>query len=278
MEKVAVLINIYKSDLTQNEILSLKKCLNILEKYEKIFLGPDDIDLGIYKALAPNLKFHLVKASNFRGAANYSRYLLTEEFYSAFKHFNQVLIYQLDCYVFRDELDVWASQNFDYIGSPFFKDFEKNADFEFLGVGNGGFSLRNPSRILDLLKNWEKKVSYSGILKTKIAFTKNNKIRLIVQKFLSSLTGFIFHRPFTSILKNPKEDLILGLFFGKELNLLNTPTPQVASRFSSETNPEYLYTLNNKTLPFGCHAWEKYEPEFWLKFIQQDKVNLLSEN
>jgi len=38
--------------------------------------------------------------------------------------------------------------------------------------------------------------------------------------------------------------------------------------FAFENVPEELYKLNNDQLPFGCHAYEKYSPEFWAKFIE----------
>ena len=40
-----------------------------------------------------------------------------------------------------------------------------------------------------------------------------------------------------------------------------------AAKFSFEVNPSLLYKMNNNQLPFGCHGWEKYEPEFWKQYI-----------
>ena len=42
---------------------------------------------------------------------------------------------------------------------------------------------------------------------------------------------------------------------------------KVAAKFSFEVHPELLYELNNKRLPFGCHSYLKYNPEFWKKHI-----------
>ena len=48
----------------------------------------------------------------------------------------------------------------------------------------------------------------------------------------------------------------------------NLPSCEEASYFSFEVNPSYLYDLNGK-LPFGCHAFEKWEFDtFWSKYIQ----------
>ena len=49
---------------------------------------------------------------------------------------------------------------------------------------------------------------------------------------------------------------------------VNLPSCEEASFFSFEVNPSYLYNLNGK-LPFGCHAFEKWEfDDFWSKYIQ----------
>ena len=44
--------------------------------------------------------------------------------------------------------------------------------------------------------------------------------------------------------------------------------PEEAIAFSFELSPSYLYKLNGNYLPFGCHAWYKYEYEnFWKQHI-----------
>ena len=43
-----------------------------------------------------------------------------------------------------------------------------------------------------------------------------------------------------------------------------------ATKFSFEANPKRLYNENGNQLPFGCHAWEKYEPDFWERFIKKN--------
>lgn len=52
-------------------------------------------------------------------------------------------------------------------------------------------------------------------------------------------------------------------------NDFNIAPVEIALKFSFETTPKQLYKRNNEQLPFGCHAWEKYDPEFWKPFIQK---------
>ena len=46
------------------------------------------------------------------------------------------------------------------------------------------------------------------------------------------------------------------------------PPVNEAMKFSFENFPEYLYELNNKELPFGCHNWYNYyNYNFYKDFI-----------
>lgn len=45
--------------------------------------------------------------------------------------------------------------------------------------------------------------------------------------------------------------------------------PEVAMKFSIETDVRKCYEKNNKQLPFGCHAWERYDIEFWKPYIEK---------
>tara|TARA_B110000037_G_C16867071_1_gene402483 strand:- start:329 stop:544 length:216 start_codon:yes stop_codon:yes gene_type:complete len=54
-------------------------------------------------------------------------------------------------------------------------------------------------------------------------------------------------------------------FHAKHLdNLFTIPTAEEAVSFAFECNPKKMFELNNQELPFGIHAWEKYD----LKFVK----------
>ena len=49
---------------------------------------------------------------------------------------------------------------------------------------------------------------------------------------------------------------------------MSKPNPSEALRFSFERFPKELFALNGDSLPFGCHAWKKYQyEEFWKEYI-----------
>ena len=40
-------------------------------------------------------------------------------------------------------------------------------------------------------------------------------------------------------------------------------------RFAFERDPLKSLTLTNGQMPFGCHAWERYDRSFWIPFLLQ---------
>lgn len=273
MKDIAVLINFYKEDLSENEILSYKRCLKVLGSYDLYLLGPEGVKLDIYEKYAPGIKKHLVKEELFAGLKNYSKYMLSEQFYYDFKDYKRILIYQFDCWVFENELEYWASTDYDFIGAPLFEKWGKNTNFKFYGVGNGGFSLRNPQNFYYVARNWERLLSYQGIWKSQFIHKGKQKVKLTISKLLSQLTFYSYHTPLNTIF-DQLDDCIWGIFLSKENNLLKTPKPEEALKFSMEVHPAFLYKKNNNRLPFGCHAWEKYDKEFWLQFIPANEKQI----
>ena len=55
---------------------------------------------------------------------------------------------------------------------------------------------------------------------------------------------------------------------GTRFSFFTIPKPKQAIPFAFEMQPKKLYDLNNKQLPFGCHAWWKYDLEFYEPFIK----------
>ena len=40
-----------------------------------------------------------------------------------------------------------------------------------------------------------------------------------------------------------------------------------ALRFAFENVPRYCFEKNGYNLPFGCHAWQKYDRDFWEPYL-----------
>ena len=74
----------------------------------------------------------------------YNNLLLTKEFWNNFKG-EKLLLYQEDSILFHNNIDEFMK--YDYIGAPWADNHDDNS----YNVGNGGFSLRTKSKILEVL-------------------------------------------------------------------------------------------------------------------------------
>jgi len=63
------------------------------------------------------------------------------------------------------------------------------------------------------------------------------------------------------------EDLFWGMVAPTLYPFFKVPNKKDAFNFSFEREPRKLFELNGNRLPFGCHAWEKYDPDFWNEHI-----------
>lgn len=262
MQKQAViLIPFYKEELTYNEEFSLKQCFDILADHPIIAIKPASLDLSFVTD-----KYHFTATTSFedyyfKNINGYNELMLTASFYEAFLGFEYLLIYQLDAFVFTDQLKYWCSKNYDYIGAPWLhpsddknllqkyilhvksllykrynvsKDGIPNAKQLVKGVGNGGLSLRRVKKFYELCIQF-KDMANEYINKEESEFN---------------------------------EDIFWSIALNRKKKHLKIPTYKIALRFSIETHPELAFRLNQNRQPFGCHAWDKHL-NFWRPLLQK---------
>ncbi|HLF46084.1 MAG TPA: DUF5672 family protein, partial [Chitinophagaceae bacterium] len=256
-KNVVVVIPLYSFELSETEKKTLKHNLTILKKHPVVFLKPENLQLSLPELLPG---FEIDQPVGFISFANkyfispqhYNKLLLKKEFYEKFSEYKYILICQQDVFIFSDELNFWINKKYDYIGAPWpFEDEKKilqaarkskiswwyfvtyKLNYWFFNkknyaIGNGGLSLRNVKKSLFIVK------LFSGVIK--------------------------------------KYELNEDIFWSINAPLLNpffrVPNLKDALSFSFEKEPAYYYKMNDEKLPFGCHAWEKYEPDFWKKHIR----------
>lgn len=74
-------------------------------------------------------------------------------------------------------------------------------------------------------------------------------------------------RNFGAVDENVAEDIFWASRDGEEFH---TASIEVALQFAFERDVEKCYLLNGRRLPFGCHAWEKYDYNFWKPYIENE--------
>ena len=262
MKKVAVVIPFYQDKLSAYEEIALQQCEKVLANHDKIAIKP--IDFNLPAAAAGTVNFHqIVSFDNhyFTSISGYNKLMLSAQFYKAFLDYEYILIYQMDCFVFSDQLNFWCSQKWDYIGAPWIKKtyHKSTLSLQFLKikhhitsrfnradntqpnqyqlhnqVGNGGFSLRKVKKFYDL-----------SLL-----------LRPTIEKYLS-FEGNLYN-----------EDVFWSLEVNRENRLLNIPDCETALKFAIEVPPIKLRKLKIADLPFGCHDWDHYL-DYWKPVFQK---------
>lgn len=265
-EQVAIVIPVYKPTVNLNERISLEQGFRILRNYPFVLVCPETMDVSYYMQTAitfgVTLMIERFDPAFFNGLAAYNGMMMSVRFYQRFSDFKYVLIYQTDAYVFRDELLLWCRLDYDYIGAPIFEGrYDARTDAKFIGIGNGGFSLRKVQSHLKVLQT----VGYPyALLLSAKQFFKNPSVSTakgIVMSFARKNNPI--HR-FNFYPMN--EDDFWGFKVRKYCRWFKVPNMATASRFSIEALPErFIHSVND--LPFGCHAWHKYRREFWLQYI-----------
>lgn len=258
--QVAVTIIAYSNSPTELELKSFDQCLRVLGRHPLILVCPDSLNIQIYEDIAERQRISLRVerfADNwFTSVQQYNLLLLSTDFYKRFCDIGYILIYQLDAWVFSDQLLEWCDKGYYYIGAPWF-----NGQGELLPIaGNGGFCLRSPSACLRLLSGELVKMWNFTFM-----FLRFPTLRSSYHHFQDML--HFWWNPHEYIKAWPQNE---DVFFSKALEFTahgKVAPPSEAMFFSFECFPEKLYSLTGQKLPFGCHAIARYNPTFWKNWI-----------
>lgn len=261
MKKVAIIIPFYRNIITDYEKIALQQCERVLYAHPKIAIKPQSLTLP---ETADLINFDTIISFNddyFKSLAGYNHLMMSAEFYERFLEYEYMLIYQMDCFTFKDELTYWCNQNLDYIGAPWIrKTYHKNAvellfvkiQQYFAGwskqtasdtptqrqlnyqVGNGGLSLRRVKKFYDLC----------------------NTMKPVIDFYLSQ-KGNLYN-----------EDVFWSIEVNRRKQVLSIPSYQTALKFAFEVPPIKPHLLNEQNLPFGCHDWDRYD-DFWRPVFKQ---------
>lgn len=244
-KKCCVVIPFHGEKLSHFQKLSVKSIKNKLQSHHIFFVGPKKIKKAFFEFEDTRTKYKFFQEHFFKSIKSYNRLLLSSTFYEQFSKYEYILIAQTDCLIFSKNLNEWCNMGYSYVGAPWFNGFSKpTKPLTFLGVGNGGLSLRKVNDFLSIFSMSQ-------------YFKKNN-----------NLFGFIKLYIILSIFRfkylNFGEDRFWGIVAGKYSSFFKVPDPLVAANFSIEVEPQYLCNLIGQ-MPFGCHAWERYDKEYWIK-------------
>ncbi|WP_120499335.1 DUF5672 family protein [Roseovarius sp. EL26] len=256
-----VLVPVYRP-LSDFEAAIVRHNLSLLSDHQAALFGPSskrDILVStaetLIKDTGANITVECFDDHYFKDVYGYSQLLLAHEFFERFKDVTHVLICQTDALILSGNLQQWLETDYSYIGAPIFKGFAKPVmPPKFTNMLNGGLSLRNVGDAQRALK----KVSFLKKSKWSRVFKKLGL--LLISNMVLRLIG---RKSFVIINENVHEDVIWTGQIRACVPGFTTPGLDTALRFAFEVLPRYLYEKNGRELPFGCHAFEAHDPDFW---------------
>jgi hypothetical protein len=262
--KVAIAVPLsLRRDLLPDEEISLLHLCHFLGRYDKFLIAPagTTVERHGFKTIYFPKKFFGSMAAN-------SNLMYRPRYYEAFRDYEYILIYHLDALVFSDDLMEWCDAGWDYIGAP----WVPCSDAPWVrepAVGNGGFTLMKVESCLRVL--------YNRYQHDPLAYWADllicNRHRLNpVFKFLETLTRlFPRARPLDWALRRESSEVANDLFWAfyaaRFLPDFRVAPVKDGLRFAFEAAPRMCFELNRQQLPFGCHAWARYDRAFWEPYL-----------
>ncbi len=255
----AVAIPIYKPELSAAEKISIDRTVDVLASRALFVVGPTRLRPhldALCKRYRQRLQYKTFEDRFFSGIKGYNSLMRSKDFYQSFSDHSHLLISQTDALVLSDQLDLWCERDFSYIGAPWFVGgSEPRQPLEFLGVGNGGFSLRRVSDFLRVLTTPRRIPNFIKSRAGGKAGFLNLPRRIKHERWFAYNVEPFFPRS--------NEDFFWGILVPAVYPFFRVPRPEDAVGFAFEVAPRLLYELNGHKLPFGCHAWERCDREFW---------------
>jgi len=256
-----VIIPLYKSNPSDNELASFVQCNKILKSHDICIIAPYGFKPDMYlHAIDGTVDIECFAPHYFSSIEEYSELMKSFELYHRFRRYDYILVYQLDAWVFADELEYWCSLGYDYIGAPWLKGYSSfERDCDKIYVGNGGLSLRRTKKFLEITNPRTLLASPKEIFQQYFKHWYN--LPLCMAKCLGYHNKI---KRYSDQFWGINEDYYFCVLLSSYSNVkLKMPDIMEAAMFSFDENPETLYEMTGNKLPFACHAWEKNNPDFW---------------
>jgi hypothetical protein len=259
---VTVVIPTHLPEPTLLNQISLAQTLKVLGQHPITFVVPEGLDTRWYEEFCRGKAEISFERFSWEGHREFSRLMLSPDFYDRFLSYRYILICHLDAFVFKNDLDAWCERGYDYVGSVIYdRGWEsglpvsrrKNLVNAFLrrslGIqrteyfANGGFALKNVRTFYKLTKKFRRYVDFYRSLA---------KIR--GRGFLEDIF-VIRHLPrlSRSFALAPRAD---AMKFGAEY-------------VDYQVRDLPFDVADTDSLPFGIHGWIQFQAAYWRPVIRK---------
>ena len=272
-KKVAILIPMStRAELSADEEISMRQMIHHLGRYEKFLIVPEGLDVNFDGFLTKHFPRRF-----FGSAAAHCRLLNTPEFYRHFEDYEFIFFHHLDALAFSDQLEEWCDTDLDYIGPPWIN----SPDSPWVDrprVGNGGFTLLRVRKALEALRSkhlaqpatyWLDLFTHRATASTIERLEKLQgifPISIIARRLLKEWRETEDPSP-----NNRNNDIFWSDFASYYLPSFKVASVEEGLRFAFEVSPRLCLQLNGGKMPFGCHAWSRYDRAFWEPHLVTDR-------
>ena len=255
-----IVIPMHKPEPSSEERASLIQCQKILGEYPIYLLHPPGMSTKTYGDIFPFLKNLAAPTGAMASIATYNQLMISPFIFDALNSYSHILIHEPDSIVLKNDLHHWCKQDFDYVGAPWFcSDFAENLQLK--ATGNFGFSLFKVKTVNDLFRKNPRWYGASMILRDLLRGLRGKKDTFI--RALDSM-GSSGKLSGAHNLYQDHCDIFWSHVVPKIESHFRVAPPQKAIYFSWEKDPQKCFRICEGEIPFGLHAWSKYD----LKFLQ----------
>ena len=251
--KVIVIVPMFRAALRPHEVRSMESLrahllpchdITIVTQHSAVQAIQDNpLFEGISISLFP------AKFSSYQG---FNQLMLSLEFFSTFKRYTHMLIFQTDCLAFHGDVSPWISSGIDYVGAPWARKHPELGSLEILGVGNGGLSFRKIHSAIEVLNRYS-------------AFGQRLALAL---KFAPATIPALWHKVFIDRfwpryhLGARNEDVFWSQVAPVIMQEFRVADTEAALSFAFEREPELCFEAGGRKLPLGLHAFHRYAEGF----------------
>ena len=261
-----------RADLISDEEVSMRHLLHYLGAYDRYIIAPEGLDLDF-----PGFSVKRFARKYFGSASAHGKLLANPSFYRQFLDYKFIFFYHLDSLAFSDQLANWCATDLDYIGPPWIC-CDDTPWVDHPRVGNGGFTLlRVESAFKVIVNRYRLEPSTYWLDK----FTRSAPAWL-VRNLERIQSNFPHVKSLNRLLKewhemeDPAPHGRNNDIFWSDKAVRYLPEFKVASleeglQFAFETAPRTCLEMNGGEMPFGCHAWGRYDREFWMPHLLKEE-------
>jgi hypothetical protein len=265
---VAVVVPLsHRTSYTPDEEISFRHLRRHLGRYDTFALMPES-----HRASYPGLIPKRFPERFFGSARAHGALLLSKRFYRAFLDYEFVLIYHLDALVFSDQLEQWCQAGFDYVAAPWLVSPDMRHIKE-SKVGIGGFSLRRVGSFLRVLSSRRYFADPDDYWRRFSARTDAaTRLVNLPRKYLKRMLLFNDVNLHIRWVKrcHTNEDRFYTEYARHYDPEFRIAPVEEGLRFAFEPEPRRSFERIGRRLPFGAHAWSKYDRSFYEPYLLRE--------